>query len=440
MGQGVQRRGPTVHFAFRRVLADQVGGLLRGLRRQAPTVAVVDGAVRDGRRVQHGLHVHGGAHTPLLVVGAASHAADRDHGLRAAHRDGRIVATLQWRPTHVVPCVRIVLRDAFGIEDVRGSRPAIAERCAADAVLHAAFAQVAGRFDDVASRGGREHEARSLDHGGDDNAHGLSGTGRPQDVDVSFRAEPHLHVPRIAHIPCRMPWARTNGARLAVTEILKHARQDGGKHVTVDGAWSIVGGDLTPGCDARSGGDPVGGAFLGITVRVPEDPQDHDEQERDGEYGQGEQRPREHAALDEQEHDHGEDQREHAHHRAGTDHEMAFLVAQPFQQVRVAGEPFARLGRFEFPPHAHDLAAVVRVEFLTVVAAACRDPVFRHSFLLSIGLFRRPCAGSTCRTRPPTWVRRWEGSCVDARVRCARCRSLGPGVGSGRVRPRSDRG
>ena len=241
-----------------------------------------------------------------------------------------------------------------------------------------------------------------------------------------------------------MPWARTNGARPTIPEILKHARQYGRDHVTVDGAWSIVGGDLTPGCDARSGGDPVGGAFLGITVRVPEDPQNHDQHERDGEHWQGEQRPREHAALDEQEHDHGEDQREHAHHRAGTDHEMAFLVAQPFQQVRVAGEPFARLGRFEFPPHAHDLATVVRVQFLTVIRAII--PISGHTIPPSRLFFPgRAClttlfAGSTCRTRPPTWGRRWAVSCVDARVRCARCHSLAPNVVSVPIRPRSDQG
>lgn len=119
------------------------------------------------------------------------------------------------------------------------------------------------------------------------------------------------------------------------------------KHVTVDGAWTVIRGDLTPGGDAGTCGQPVRGPFAGITVRVPEDPQNHDQHERDGEHRQGEQRPREHAAFDEQEHDHGEDQREHAHHRAGTDHEMAFLVGQAFQQMRVPAQPYARLGRFK---------------------------------------------------------------------------------------------
>ena len=343
MGQGVQRRGPTVHLAFRRVLADQVGGLLRGLRRQAPTVAVVDGAVRDGRRVQHGLHVHGGAHAPLLVVGAASHAADRDHGLRAAHRHGRIVATLQRRPVHVVARVRIVLRDAFRVEDVRGARATATVFGPVLTILHTAFAQVAGRFDDVASRGGREHETGSLDHAGDDDADGLAGTGRTQHVDVPFGTQPHLHVPRIAHIPCGMPGSGADGARLPVAEIRQHARQYGRDHVTVDGPRPIVRGELTPRGHAGTRGQPVRRAFLGITVRVPEDPQGHDNHERDREHGQRQQRPCEHVALDGEEQDHREDQREHAHHRADTRHEMAFLVRETFQQVRVPAQPYARL-------------------------------------------------------------------------------------------------
>ena len=162
-----------------------------------------------------------------------------------------------------------------------------------------------------------------------------------------------------------MPWARTNGARPTIPEILKHARQDGGEHVTVDGAWSIVGGELTPRGHAGTRGQPVRGPFAGITVRVPEDPQNHDQHERDREHGQCQQRPREHAAFDEQEHDHGEDQGEHAHHRPHTRHEMAFLVGQAFQQMRVPAQPYARLGRFESFPHVHDLAAVVRVLFHT---------------------------------------------------------------------------
>ena len=48
-------------------------------------------------------------------------------------------------------------------------------------------------------------------------------------------------------------------ARLAVTEILKHARQDGGKHVAVDGAWTVIRGELTPGGDAGTCGQPVRG-------------------------------------------------------------------------------------------------------------------------------------------------------------------------------------
>ena len=276
-----------------------------------------------------------------------------------------------------MPRVRIVLRDAFRVEDVRGARATATIRRAGHPILHAAFAQVAGRFDDVASRGGREHEAGSLDHAGDDDADGLAGTGRTQHVDVPFGTQPHLHVPRIAHIPCGMPWARTNGARLAVTEILKHARQDGRDHVTVDGAWTVIRGDLTPGGDTGTCGQPVRGPFAGITVRVPEDPQNHDQHERDGEHRQGEQRPREHAAFDEQEHDHGEDQREHAHHRAGTDHEMAFLVGQAFQQMRVPAQPYARLGRFKPFPHVHDLATVVRVQFLTVIRAII--PISGHT-------------------------------------------------------------
>ena len=341
-------------------------------------------------------------------------------------------------------CVRIVLRDAFRVEDVRGARATATVFGPVLTILHTAFAQVAGRFDDVASRGGREHEAGSLDHAGDDDADGLAGTGRTQHVDVPFGTQPHLHVPRIAHIPCRMPWARTNGARPTIPEILKHARQDGGKHVTVDGAWTVIRGDLTPRGHAGTRGQPVRGPFAGITVRVPEDPQNHDQHERDGEHWQGEQRPREHAALDEQKHDHGEDQREHAHHRAGTDHEMAFLVGQAFQQMRVPAQPYARLGRFKPFPHVHDLAAVVRVQFLTVIRAII--PISGHTIPPSRLFFPgRAClttlfAGSTCRTRPPTWVRRWEGSCVDARVRYARCHSLAPNVGSGRVRPRSDQG
>ena len=340
--------------------------------------------------------------------------------------------------------VRIVLRDAFRVEDVRGARATATVFGPVLTILHTAFAQVAGRFDDVASRGGREHEAGSLDHAGDDDADGLAGTGRTQHVDVPFGTQPHLHVPRIAHIPCRMPWARTNDARLAVTEILKHARQDGGKHVTVDGAWTVIRGDLTPGGDAGTRGQPVRGPFAGITVRVPEDPQNHDQHERDGEHRQGEQRPREHAAFDEQEHDHGEDQREHAHHRAGTDHEMAFLVGQAFQQMRVPAQPYARLGRFKPFPHVHDLAAVVRVQFLTVIRAII--PISGHTIPPSRLFFPgRAClttlfAGSTCRTRPPTWVPRPAVSCGDARVRYARCRSLAPGVVSVRVRPRSSRG
>ena len=199
-----------------------------------------------------------------------------------------------------------------------------------------------------------------------------------------------------------MPWARTNGARLAVTEILKHARQDGGKHVTVDGAWTVIRGDLTPGGDAGTCGQPVRGPFAGITVRVPEDPQNHDQHERDGEHRQGEQRPREHAAFDEQEHDHGEDQREHAHHRAGTDHEMAFLVGQAFQQMRVPAQPYARLGRFKPFPHVHDLAAVVRVQFLTVIRAVI--PISGHTIPPSRLFF----PGRACVSRRFSQARRVE--------------------------------
>ena len=341
--QRVQRRGPTVHLAFVRVLADQVCGLLRVLRRQAPLVAVVDGAVRDRGRVQHGLHVHGRAHAPLLVVRTGPHAADRDHGLRAAHRHRRIVATLQRRPVHVVPRIRIVLRDAFRVEDVRGARATATIRRAGHPILHAAFTQVTRRFDDVPSRGGREHEARRLDHGGDDDADGLAGTGRTQYVDVPFGTQPHLHVPRIAHIPCGMPGSGADGARLPVAEIRQHARQYGRDHVTVDGPRPIVRGELTPRGHAGTRGQPVRRAFLGITVRVPEDPQGHDNHERDREHGQRQQRPGEHVALDGEEQDHREDQREHAHHRADTRHEMAFLVRETFQQVRVPAQPYARL-------------------------------------------------------------------------------------------------
>ena len=54
--------------------------------------------------------------------------------------------------------------------------------------------------------------------------------------------------------------------------------------------------------------------------------------------------------------------------------------------------------------------------------------------------FKTPCAGLTCRTRAPTWGRRWAVSCVDARVRYARCHSLAPNVVSVPIRPRSDQG
>ena len=171
-----------------------------------------------------------------------------------------------------------------------------------------------------------------------------------------------------------------HGARLMITEIGQHARQNGREHVTVDGARTIAGGDLTPGSDPRTGGDPIGGTFLGITVRVPEDPQDHDKHERDGEHRQRGKGPNEHVTARGKEQDHRQDQREHAHQRARTDHEMAFLVGQSFQQARMAGEPFTRVRRFELPPHAHDLASVVRVDFLTVVSTTGRDPMFRHSF------------------------------------------------------------
>lgn len=168
------------------------------------------------------------------------------------------------------------------------------------------------------------------------------------------------------------------------------------EHVTVDGAWSIVGGELTPRGHAGTRGQPVRGPFAGITVRVPEDPQNHDQHERDREHGQCQQRPREHAAFDEQEHDHGEDQGEHAHHRPHTRHEMAFLVGQAFQQMRVPAQPYARLGRFESFPHVHDLAAVVRVQFLTVIRAAA-IPSSGHdssSFRSSSASSERPHRGS----------------------------------------------
>jgi len=341
--QRVQCRGPTVHLAFVRVLADQVRGLLRVLRRQAPLVAVVDGAVRDRGRVQHGLHVHGRAHAPLLVVRTGPHAADRDHGLRAAHRHRRIVATLQRRPVHVVPRIRIVLRDALRVEDVRGARATATIRRAGHPILHAAFTQVTRRFDDVPSRGGREHETGGLDHGGDDDADGLAGTGRTQHVDVPFGTQPHLHVPRLAHIPCGMPGAGVDGVWFPVAEVGQHARQDGRNHVTVDGTRPIVRGELTPRGHAGTRGQPVRRAFAGIPIRVPEDPQGHDNHERDREHGQRQQRPCEHVALDGEEQDHRQNQREHAHHRADTRHEMAFLVRETFQQVRVPAQPYARL-------------------------------------------------------------------------------------------------
>lgn len=134
-----------------------------------------------------------------------------------------------------------------------------------------------------------------------------------------------------------------DGVWFPVAEVGQHARQDGRNHVTVDGTRPIVRGELTPRGHAGTRGQPVRRAFAGIPIRVPEDPQGHDNHERDREHGQRQQRPCEHVALDGEEQDHRQNQREHAHHRADTRHEMAFLVRETFQQVRVPAQPYARL-------------------------------------------------------------------------------------------------
>ena len=55
-----------------------------------------------------------------------------------------------------------------------------------------------------------------------------------------------------------------DGVWFPVAEVGQHARQDGRNHVTVDGARSIVRGELTPRGHAGTRGQPVRRAFAGI--------------------------------------------------------------------------------------------------------------------------------------------------------------------------------
>ena len=273
MGQRVQRRGPLVHLTLRRVTADQVGGLLCGLGTQTPLVAVADGPIRDRRRIQHGLHIHRRGYTPLLVVRSGTHATDAHQGLRAAHRHGRIVATLQRRPEHVVTGQRIVLRDAFRVEDMGGSLAARPVHGARGTVGHAKLAQGTGRLDDVAARRGGKDETRGLDHGGNDHAHGLARTGRPQHVQMPFASQPYFHVMAPPHEHGGMPWLRHDRARPALLEFGQCARQDRRRHVAHHAARTIGVRDLTPRGHARTRTKPVGRTLARIPVRIPEDPQ-----------------------------------------------------------------------------------------------------------------------------------------------------------------------